>query len=55
MPPKKTITPMIDAAIKQLIAHNVADSLAEYEATKNSGNGDDSQDSGSGRRTKRAT
>ncbi|GJV01443.1 hypothetical protein Tco_1335012 [Tanacetum coccineum] len=55
MPPKKTITPMIDAAIKQLIAHNIADTLAEYEATKNSGNGDYIHNSRSGRRTERAT
>ncbi|GJY63982.1 putative reverse transcriptase domain-containing protein, partial [Tanacetum coccineum] len=52
---KKTTIPMTDAAIKQLIAQIVADALAEYEATKNSGNGDDSHDSGSDRRTERAT
>ncbi|GJW63383.1 hypothetical protein Tco_0115267 [Tanacetum coccineum] len=50
MPPKKTTTPMTDAAIKELIAQGVADALAEYEATRNSRNGDDSHDSGSGGR-----
>ncbi|GJR65470.1 hypothetical protein Tco_0011535 [Tanacetum coccineum] len=50
MPPKKTTTPMTDAAIKELIAQGVADALAEYEATKNSRNGDDNHDSGSGGR-----
>ncbi|GJU96451.1 reverse transcriptase domain-containing protein [Tanacetum coccineum] len=57
MPPKRTAittTPMIDAAIKALIAQEVADALAEYEAHRSSGNGDDIHDSGSGRRTKRA-
>nr|GEV87166.1 reverse transcriptase domain-containing protein [Tanacetum cinerariifolium] len=54
MAPKKTTTPMTDAAIKQLIAQGIADALVEYEATRNSGNGDDSHDSRSGRRTKRA-
>ncbi|GJU94427.1 putative reverse transcriptase domain-containing protein [Tanacetum coccineum] len=53
MAPKKTTTSMIDATIKQLIAQGIADALAEYEATRNSGNGDDSHDSGSGRRTER--
>ncbi|GJY36261.1 reverse transcriptase domain-containing protein [Tanacetum coccineum] len=56
MPPKRTAittTPMIDAAIKALIAQEVADALAEYEAHRSSGNRDDSYDSGSGRRTKR--
>ncbi|GJS41629.1 putative reverse transcriptase domain-containing protein [Tanacetum coccineum] len=53
--PKKTTTPMTDADIKQLIAQGVANALAEYEATRNSRNGDDNHDSGSGRRTKRAT
>nr|GEY58785.1 hypothetical protein [Tanacetum cinerariifolium] len=52
---KKTTTPMTDAAIKQLIAQGVADALAEYEANRSSGNGDESLDSGSGRRTERAT
>nr|GEU70302.1 reverse transcriptase domain-containing protein [Tanacetum cinerariifolium] len=33
----------------------VADALAEYKANKSSRNGDDSHDSGSGRRTERAT
>ncbi|GKB46465.1 reverse transcriptase domain-containing protein [Tanacetum coccineum] len=46
---------MTDAAIKALIAQGVADALAEYEAHKSSGNGDDSHDSGSGRRTECAT
>ncbi|GJU07041.1 hypothetical protein Tco_1123471 [Tanacetum coccineum] len=50
MPPKRTTTPMTDATIKQLIAQGVADALAEYEANRSSGNGDDSHDSGSGRR-----
>ncbi|GJW86636.1 hypothetical protein Tco_0161976, partial [Tanacetum coccineum] len=39
MPPKKTTTPMTDAAIKELIAQGVADALAEYEANISSGNG----------------
>ncbi|GKA76807.1 reverse transcriptase domain-containing protein [Tanacetum coccineum] len=47
MPPKRTTTPMIDAAIKALIAQGVATVLAEYEANRGSGNGDDSHDSGS--------
>ncbi|GJU74167.1 hypothetical protein Tco_1265572 [Tanacetum coccineum] len=35
MPPKKTTTPMIDAAIKQLITQGVADALGlEYEETE---------------------
>ncbi|GJT21428.1 hypothetical protein Tco_0891365 [Tanacetum coccineum] len=55
MPLMKTTTPMTDAAIKALIAQGVATALAEYEANRGSGNGDDSHDSGSGRRTKRAT
>nr|GEV54086.1 putative reverse transcriptase domain-containing protein [Tanacetum cinerariifolium] len=50
MPPKKTTTPMIDDAIKQLIAQGVTDALAEYEANKGSGNGDDSYDSRNGER-----
>ncbi|GKA14431.1 hypothetical protein Tco_0694077 [Tanacetum coccineum] len=50
MAPKKTTTPMIDAAIKGLIAQGIADALAEYEATRNNRNGDDSHQSGSGRR-----
>ncbi|GJU01328.1 hypothetical protein Tco_1111666 [Tanacetum coccineum] len=57
MPPKRTTTittPMTDAAIKVLIAQGVADALAEYEAHRSSGNGDDSHESGSGRRTERA-
>ncbi|GKD93936.1 hypothetical protein Tco_1373773 [Tanacetum coccineum] len=54
MPPKRTTTPMTDAAIKVLIALGVATALAEYEANKGSGNGEDSHDSRNGRRTKRA-
>ncbi|GJR69326.1 hypothetical protein Tco_0015391 [Tanacetum coccineum] len=50
MPPKRTTTPINDATIKQLIAQGVADALAEYEANKSSGNGDDSHDSRSGGR-----
>ncbi|GJY41915.1 hypothetical protein Tco_0429185 [Tanacetum coccineum] len=42
------------AAIKALIAHGVADALAEYEAHRSSGNGDDSHESVSGRRIERA-
>nr|GFA53416.1 hypothetical protein [Tanacetum cinerariifolium]GFA64416.1 hypothetical protein [Tanacetum cinerariifolium] len=55
MPPKKTTTPITDAAIKQLLAQGIADALAVYEATRNSGNGNDSHGSGSGIRTERAT
>ncbi|GJX12640.1 reverse transcriptase domain-containing protein [Tanacetum coccineum] len=50
MPPKKTTTSMTDVTIKELIDQGVADALAEYEASKNSVNGDDSHDSRSGRR-----
>ncbi|GJS05583.1 reverse transcriptase domain-containing protein [Tanacetum coccineum] len=50
MPLKKTTTPMTDDDIKQLIAQGVADALAEYEANKGSGNGDDSHDSRTGGR-----
>ncbi|GJY56101.1 hypothetical protein Tco_0455216 [Tanacetum coccineum] len=46
---------MTDAAIKVLIAQVVATALAEHEANRGSGNGYDSHDSGSGRRTERAT
>ncbi|GJX55385.1 hypothetical protein Tco_0285282 [Tanacetum coccineum] len=46
---------MTNAAIKALIAQGVADALAEYEAHRSSGNGDDSHDSGSGRKTEPAT
>ncbi|GJS11794.1 putative reverse transcriptase domain-containing protein [Tanacetum coccineum] len=58
MPPKRTTTtttttPMTDVAIKALIAQGVADALAEYKAHRSSGNGDDSHNSGSGRRTER--
>ncbi|GJT77317.1 hypothetical protein Tco_1044042 [Tanacetum coccineum] len=45
---------MTDAAIKALIAHGVANALAEYEAHRSSGNGDNSHESRSGRRTERA-
>ncbi|GJV69284.1 retrovirus-related pol polyprotein from transposon 17.6 [Tanacetum coccineum] len=55
MSSKRTTTPMTDAAIKALIAQAVATVLAEYEANRGSGNGDDSHDSRSGRRTERAT
>ncbi|GKA72955.1 hypothetical protein Tco_0779171 [Tanacetum coccineum] len=55
MAPKKTTAPITDATIKGLIAQGVADALAEYEATKNSRNEDDSHDSGTSRRTERAT
>nr|GEV33401.1 hypothetical protein [Tanacetum cinerariifolium] len=47
MPPKKTTittTPMTDATIKALIAQGVADALAEYEAYRSSGKGDDSHE-----------
>ncbi|GKD33378.1 reverse transcriptase domain-containing protein [Tanacetum coccineum] len=55
MPLKKTTTPITDAAIKALIAQGVATALAEYEANRGSGNGDDSHDSRSGRRIECAT
>ncbi|GJX57020.1 hypothetical protein Tco_0286917 [Tanacetum coccineum] len=42
------------AAIKALIAKGVADALAEYEAHRSSGNGNDSHESGCGRRIERA-
>nr|GEY59675.1 reverse transcriptase domain-containing protein [Tanacetum cinerariifolium] len=58
MAPKRTTitttTPMIDAAIKAQIAQGVATALAKYEANRGCGNGDDSHDSGSGRRRERA-
>ncbi|GKC65292.1 hypothetical protein Tco_1097890 [Tanacetum coccineum] len=61
MPPKKrtttttTTAPMIDVAIKALIAQGVADALAEIEANRTSRNGDNSHDWGTGsRRTERA-
>ncbi|GKA37212.1 reverse transcriptase domain-containing protein [Tanacetum coccineum] len=50
MLPKRTTTLMTDAAIKGLIAQGVDDALAEYEANRSSRNGDDSHDSGSGKR-----
>nr|GEV46553.1 reverse transcriptase domain-containing protein [Tanacetum cinerariifolium] len=43
-------THMTDATIKQLIAEGVADALANYEANRDNGNGDDSHNSRSGRR-----
>ncbi|GKE41761.1 putative reverse transcriptase domain-containing protein [Tanacetum coccineum] len=58
MPPKRTVvtttTPRTDAAIKALIAQGVTDALAESEAHRSSGDGDDSHESRSGRRTERA-
>ncbi|GJS96827.1 putative reverse transcriptase domain-containing protein [Tanacetum coccineum] len=45
---------MTDVTIKALIAQGVADALAEYKAHRSSGNGDDSHESRSGRRTERA-
>ncbi|GJU83927.1 hypothetical protein Tco_1291473 [Tanacetum coccineum] len=57
MPQKRTtITtkPMTDSAIKALIAQGIATALAEYETNRGSGNGDNSHDSGNGRRTDRA-
>nr|GEW46276.1 hypothetical protein [Tanacetum cinerariifolium] len=50
MPPKRITNPMTDDAIKALIAQGVADALAEYEANRGSGNGDDSHDSRTGKR-----
>ncbi|GJW44262.1 putative reverse transcriptase domain-containing protein [Tanacetum coccineum] len=58
MPPKRivatTTTPRTDTAIKALIAQGVTDALAEYKAHRSSGDGDDSHESISGRRTERA-
>nr|GEY50037.1 hypothetical protein [Tanacetum cinerariifolium] len=57
MTPKRTTTTttlMTDFAIKSLIAHGIATALAEYEANRGNENGDDSHDSGNGRRTERA-
>ncbi|GJZ07116.1 hypothetical protein Tco_0540909 [Tanacetum coccineum] len=57
MPPERTATtttPMIDAQIKALIAQGVADALAECDADR-SRNGDDSHESGSGRRRQVST
>ncbi|GKC63757.1 hypothetical protein Tco_1096355 [Tanacetum coccineum] len=57
MPPKRTTTtttPMTDASIKALLAQGVATALAEYEANRGSGNGNDSHDFRSGGRTERA-
>ncbi|GJR76347.1 hypothetical protein Tco_0088712 [Tanacetum coccineum] len=57
MLPKRTTTtttiPMIDAAIKALIAQGVADALDKYEAHRSSRNGYDIHESGSGRRKER--
>ncbi|GKA82356.1 reverse transcriptase domain-containing protein [Tanacetum coccineum] len=55
MPSKRTTTPMTDVAIKVLIAQGVATALAEYEANRGNGNGDDSHDSGSGERRQVST
>ncbi|GJX47753.1 hypothetical protein Tco_0272943 [Tanacetum coccineum] len=49
MPPKRTTTPVSNAAIKALVALSVADALAEHEANR-SRNGDDNHDSGTGSR-----
>ncbi|GJW07264.1 hypothetical protein Tco_1569687 [Tanacetum coccineum] len=49
MAPKRTTTPMSDAAIKALVARSVADALAKHVANR-SRNRDDSHDSGSGGR-----
>ncbi|GJZ69479.1 hypothetical protein Tco_0633029 [Tanacetum coccineum] len=57
MPPTRTTTtttPMTDAQIKALIAQGVATALAKYEAYRNNGNGNDSHESGSGKRIERA-
>ncbi|GKG44541.1 hypothetical protein Tco_0485979, partial [Tanacetum coccineum] len=60
MPPKRTAatTPTIavtDVQLKALIARGVADALAEIEANRTSGNGDDSHNFRTGsRRTERA-
>ncbi|GJY20820.1 hypothetical protein Tco_0393386 [Tanacetum coccineum] len=55
MPPKRTTTPMTDATIKKLIAQGVADVLAKYEVNRSSINGNDSHNSGSGRRRTKHT
>nr|GEW49186.1 putative reverse transcriptase domain-containing protein [Tanacetum cinerariifolium] len=58
MPQKRTAattTPMTDAQIKALIAQGVSTVLAEYKATRGSGNGDDSHDSKIGRRRQAPT
>nr|GEW11304.1 hypothetical protein [Tanacetum cinerariifolium] len=55
MPPKRTTTNMTDVAVKALIGQGVATVLDEYKANRSSGNGDDSHDSRSGRRTERVT
>nr|GEW62240.1 reverse transcriptase domain-containing protein [Tanacetum cinerariifolium] len=51
---KTTTIPMTDTAIKALIAQGIVDALVEYEAHRSSGNGNDSHDFRSGRRTERA-
>ncbi|GKF52514.1 hypothetical protein Tco_0159424, partial [Tanacetum coccineum] len=55
MPPKRITTLMTDVAIKALIAQGIAAALAEYEANRGSGNGDDSHDYGSRKRIECAT
>nr|GEV65593.1 putative reverse transcriptase domain-containing protein [Tanacetum cinerariifolium] len=47
---KNTITSMTDASIKQLIAQGIVDAMAEYEANRSSGNGDEGHESKSGER-----
>ncbi|GJW33097.1 hypothetical protein Tco_0053129 [Tanacetum coccineum] len=49
MAPKKTTTRMTDAQLKALIARGIVDALAECDVDR-SRNGDDSHDSGTGRR-----
>ncbi|GJU64544.1 reverse transcriptase domain-containing protein [Tanacetum coccineum] len=49
-PHEKPPPPMSDNAIKALVARSMADALAEHEANRNSRNGDDSYESGSGGR-----
>ncbi|GKB17833.1 hypothetical protein Tco_0851756 [Tanacetum coccineum] len=51
MPPKRTTTPMSDAANKALVARSVVDALAVDEANR-SRNGDDSLDSRTGSRNR---
>nr|GEX13552.1 hypothetical protein [Tanacetum cinerariifolium] len=47
---KENYPPMIDAAIKELIAQGIVDTLVEYESNRSSGNSDDSHYSRSGKR-----
>ncbi|GJY40314.1 hypothetical protein Tco_0427584 [Tanacetum coccineum] len=59
MAPKRTAvtttTSVTDAQLKALIARGVADALAEFEANRTNGNGNDIHNSGTGsRRTERA-